>query len=808
MSTAPLDASPSAPSANATASPPPGIPQRAGVLMRYLMAVRVQILAAGLMVAVLALPLTPLWSVVGNMFVVGTFELGLVAFASLFAGWFIVHLTRVAWAGAPDRLQPQRYRARGDEAYRSHRMRLWFDMYEDGERVDWTTGWMRHRKQWPRQLLRQWLPALVLAAFPVGLAIVRTWRERGPETPLLTAIAVPVAAGIALFMGAVVVLDIVFPPLRRVVLDRFRGVAIGFLGHLGPGYLRDGKVRPEQRFALSMFVLLTVVYLGTMWITQPGDHRVEGCAAAARCFPVIGYAALVLVVLTSLLAGLTFLLDYWRVPTLGLLFVAAVLADRTVHSDYAYRVVDRDGSAAAVQPVGPRDVLNAVAARWQGHAVTPTLITVAASGGGITSAAWTTRVLTSLEHCYGDAFARSLGVVSGASGGSVGTMFYLAPRFASPGKARDDAALLAVRRAATSGGLRAVAWGIAFPDLLKVFKLRGVSGWVVGQRYDLLDRAWSLERVWMAAWNHYLTDAGLADPPPTLGAWRARVRGEGLPVSIFGAMTVEDGRLILLTPGSMSNARDCRGFDGKRDAITTFDCLYAAHDRDLDVVTAARLSASFPWVSPNARALPETGELDPDAEPAYHVIDGGIFDNSGASAAALWLNEALAQGGAPIRVKVLPILIRWSTWSPKDPADVKGPRGLLTALGQPFKAMVSGRSSTQSVANARADRLYREALLARQPGIEIEPEVVFNLGLPSQPPTAGSRSSPGPGGSPAKEQELVPLSWQLSARQLKAIRDYSMNDEGVKAAMRAVGRALNISDLTDAKVNACLAWGD
>src|SRR5262249_27402625 len=62
-------------------------------------------------------------------------------------------------------------------------------------------------------------------------------------------------------------------------------------------------------------------------------------------------------------------------------------------------------------------------------------------------------------------------------------------------------------------------------------------------------------------------------------------------------------------------------------------------DRDLRAATAARLSASFPYVSPAARS--HLG--DPDSALA-HVVDGGYYDNYGVTSLVEWLDYALGKG--------------------------------------------------------------------------------------------------------------------------------------------------------------------
>jgi len=66
-----------------------------------------------------------------------------------------------------------------------------------------------------------------------------------------------------------------------------------------------------------------------------------------------------------------------------------------------------------------------------------------------------------------------------------------------------------------------------------------------------------------------------------------------------------------------------------------FNTLYAGYD--IDVVTAARLSATFSYVSPISRYVGE----NENPERNYHIADGGYFDNSGMVTMVEWLNEWL-----------------------------------------------------------------------------------------------------------------------------------------------------------------------
>jgi hypothetical protein len=80
--------------------------------------------------------------------------------------------------------------------------------------------------------------------------------------------------------------------------------------------------------------------------------------------------------------------------------------------------------------------------------------------------------------------------------------------------------------------------------------------------------------------------------------------------------------------------------DRQLSIARTFEQLYGAYD--VPVTSAVRLSATFPYVTPAARAH-RIGEAD-YSTPTYHVVDGGYYDNYGMATLVEWLNDELEHG--------------------------------------------------------------------------------------------------------------------------------------------------------------------
>jgi hypothetical protein len=112
----------------------------------------------------------------------------------------------------------------------------------------------------------------------------------------------------------------------------------------------------------------------------------------------------------------------------------------------------------------------------------------------------------------------------------------------------------------------------------------------------------------------------LAEP---LSNWNAAVTEKPLPAIVMNSTIVENGYRLLLgtTYPAAGLAPD------SRENATALHCI-RGKQRDVQVVTLARLSATFPWVTPTARA--EGDSTKP------HMVDGGYYDDYGMATLVEW----------------------------------------------------------------------------------------------------------------------------------------------------------------------------
>ena len=494
--------------------------------------------------------------------------------------------------------------------------------------------------------------------------------------------------------------------------------------------LSDGTLHSGHVLAAIAFVVELLIYLIVGIFTSP----VMTDQPPAALF----YALFLIGLFTWFFSGLAFFLDVVRVPVLTSC-VAVSLLFGLLNTDHVYRVFKQKGQQA---PFLPGDVVKAWE-RKRGNTTDAPIVLVATAGGGIRAAAWTTEVLTDLtDQCKSDPnpnkFASSLLLISSVSGGSDGAM-YVAGSYDQTGNV-PVGGLKSVRDASSRSSLSAVGWGLAYPDFLRTLPaIRIMTSWIFGKD---VDRGWALERDWVQHWDgHGWTT------PPTLGSWGDDVRQGIRPAVIFNSTAAESGQRFLLgstlLPTAAAQDRSTQG------SVQFWD------DKNIDipVSTAARLSATFPWVSPMPKASDGEKSFGP------HLADGGYYDNSGILSAIEWLR------GAEEAIKSHPVILVLIDSTPGEPKqdETWTWQRQITA---PIQALLSVRTSSQQ--SRAGDELELAMAYLRTQHMDIS-SIHFNY--PADP--------------------LAPLSWHLTALQQRRIGEaWSSPTPELQSAKDALTTAL------------------
>ena len=273
-----------------------------------------------------------------------------------------------------------------------------------------------------------------LVALPIVIAAV--WRsieygEIGWGSAILGALAGTIAA-VGLTLGAVLLNawladatqplpDLVIP--RTDLTRRLHGQKRGqsFVGRLvnrvvgalrpflGPGYV-DEHGRPLQAhlFASALLFVFLLVYAVGYFAWMPGTARGAGV-------PALVYLLTIGILANWFLSGVAFYLDRYHLPTLLPLVAWTLLIWGISRSDHYFELRDRPRDAPAL----------ALPAQVAVARPEPLLTVIASDGGGAQAAGWAATVLTGIQERW-PGFQGSTRLISAVSGGSVGTMYFVA----------------------------------------------------------------------------------------------------------------------------------------------------------------------------------------------------------------------------------------------------------------------------------------------------------------------------------------------------------------------------------------------
>jgi len=356
-------------------------------------------------------------------------------------------------------------------------------------------------------------------------------------------------------------------------------------------------------------------------------------------------------------------------------------------------------------------------------------------------------------------------------------------------------------RKAMESSLEATAWGLAFPDFLRMLLPPIVS------RTD--DRGARIETAWRSRLN---------SPDTRMAEWMEPVFNGAMPIPVFNATIVETGQRFLAAPALGRRAAAPQSWEARQ----LFE-LYP--DANPYVSTMVRLSATFPFVSPICRPWP-TNDPNWQEKLAYHFADGGYIDNEGMVTVIEWLYDLLDPAYFPLeeRVKkfdqILIIRIMPFPASAANEAD-QGKGWLYSTLG-PIETLMNVRTSSQQERNDLAIQLFRQALLQVRTSSEAERQELavqlFNRAIEHATKDA----------SPQKREELAlllfnqvashyqvpvdaakftfeapdgsepPLSWMLTDAQKREIDkawDSLISDRSAQNPLRTLDRYFQRRDL-------------
>ena len=531
----------------------------------------------------------------------------------------------------------------------------------------------------------------------------------------------------------------------------------------GPGYTYQDPEKhvllPGQAQNIILIAFSALLYLGNYAYGMVWDT-----GWTALNWPTAFFAILLLFLIGFLLSGVAYWLDRFGLPPIVFAAIYLFACFSMGASDHFFEVdvkprrlkdhlneKDTDKSNAYVSAgVGPRLSEKElekeleqlfwfnVVDEWPIPEINgkKTLVVVTASGGGIQASAWTTKVLTELDNEM-PGFARSIALISSVSGGSVGTMYYVGRRGPFDTLMTPDVKQ-AIGESSRKHSLEAVGWGLAFPDFVRSVAPPAAP--------PLADRGWAIESWWRNQMGRPDRDDRIAMSEVTLRDLIASIEAHEIPPFIFNATCVETGQRVQISPlhvevaneknslewplvkeiedraqrSDVLEARNEQLVSKPIDFLDFYDACLVGNKRNhsdawtranLRVSTAARLSATFSYVTPVARPCPsqDFGILpliqrclarptDLEKRLHLHFCDGGYADNPGLVTAIRMLKDLMDHyRHNDLSVPFDQVLIVRIEPFPKTVAQVaKDNTGYMSAINGPTTAMHATRVSSQA----------------------------------------------------------------------------------------------------------------
>lgn len=562
------------------------------------------------------------------------------------------------------------------------------------------------------QLFAAWIPR-ALGTLTIGLAGVGFLQARAMTGVRRTHWWMSAFAAVCLLLAAGFLLLVVH---RRSLLKRV-GVSMPAADQTTGAFdalPRGTRIAAAVSAAVSLVFFLLFTGLPVQAAPALGALTVLLVAAANTVF--LGSVA----VFCERKVGVSFV-------ALGL--VGAAVFSRWNDNHFVRLLADAPGQRIAQRPPlaqAFRDWFAGAQARCAGCPRVPVYL-VAAEGGGIRAAYWTSGVLSRLEDAR-PGFSRRVFAISGVSGGSVGAAVYAslvrdAGRNALPAQTGRPLLEPLSRRILSGAFLAPALAKLVSGDFAQWFWPLPVHGF---------DRGTALENAWSGAYREATGQDSLDQP--YLDAWPGPAAG--VPALVLNGTHVQTGRRIIASP-----------FSWTPDEVPDAYDLLGVLGSDVRLSTAAHNSARFSYVSPAGRLRAASGE------DRGHIVDGGYFENSGAATLRDLLRElrGMQVTGAQPRFVVLYVCNspeRCHQSAVPQPADAWLRPANLAEWFSPLRALLGAREARGSLALTE---------LRQEVGADF-----YELGV-CQRLIAAERAAP------------LPLGWQLS-EEVRAELDRQAHD--------------------------------
>ena len=426
----------------------------------------------------------------------------------------------------------------------------------------------------------------------------------------------------------------------------------------------------------------------------------------------MGPLGVVLISLASVITLANFLLYLgarWRAPVVKLVLLWWVIINfNNLPDNHAVR--HADGAVGRVSIPRYTDAfrqwLGTRADRSQyGQQAYPVFL-VAAEGGGLRNAYITATVLAYLqERC--PAFAQHTFAITSVSGGSVGAAVFAAltaarraPNNSNQGCRPQDASLAGTSASTYVSATDSILGSDLLTPLLAMGLYPDFAQRFIPWSVERFDRARGLELALERSWRQVVGDR-IADSVGLARSFYAlpvRDTSLSVPVLMLNTTHVQTGQRMVVSHVEPDSAE----FNGLESLARLTDSLQPP------LSSAAFLSARFPFVTPEGTLTAKGG--------AQRYVDGGYFDNSGATTVAEMLT---ARTRPPYPIRPVVLLVGFTSREALGKRERYSNQGLNEAL-TPLRTLLNTRDARGDVAVAQLRTLVERMAEQGAPAEVIE----------------------------------------------------------------------------------------
>jgi len=244
--------------------------------------------------------------------------------------------------------------------------------------------------------------------------------------------------------------------------------------------------------------------------------------------------------------------------------------------------------------------------------IKPKMIFICTSGGGQRAAVWTMRTLQFADSVTNGEMFKHTRLITGASGGIIGASYFRElSLLKSQGKiksAHDFKYLYNI----SEDVLNPIVFSMVVNDLF--FRFQKFTD---GNHEYYKDRGYAFEQTLHENTN-YVMYKRIAD-------YKKPEEEAQIPMLILSPTIINDGRKLFISPLNISYMTTSEhsspnGFQEKLKGIEFRKFFEEQEANDLHFMSALRMSATFPYITPN---------VDLPSEPAMEIMDAGLSDNFG-----------------------------------------------------------------------------------------------------------------------------------------------------------------------------------